>query len=395
MKKSMYLSAVPAIILLFACTFKSSNVLKKNQKTDYHSVRAFPRLEFKYPVDFTHASDGSDLLFVVEQEGVIKVFENKPDVTTATVFLDIKKKVQYGGEMGLLGLAFHPDYENNGYFFVNYIGGKGDNRKTVVSRYKVSANKKVADPESETILFTFDDPYSNHNGGQLAFGNDGLLYISTGDGGSWADPHNNSQNKKAYLGKMLRIDVNAKDKGHYGIPKDNPYAGNKEGFVEEIYAYGLRNPWRFSFDRTTNTLWAGDVGQNSVEEIDIIVKGANYGWKIMEANECYHGRDSKPDCNTPGLTPPVWLYKQGSDGRSVTGGYVYRGKKWPELQGKYIFGDYVSGKIFVLDYQNGKATASAVSIEGTPAISAFGEDKNKEFYICNHSDGGIYTLAKN
>ncbi len=391
MKKLLCLSFSGVILLslLFAFSYLPEN---RTRPADYKAVEAFPSLNFDSPVDFTFANDGSPRLFVVEQRGIIRTFENKPEVKNHEVFLDLRNKVEFGGEMGMLGLAFHPDYMQNGYFFVNYISGKGDNRRTVVSRFKVS-NQKKADPASETVLFTFPDPYSNHNGGQLVFGNDGYLYISTGDGGSWGDPHNNSQNRQTFLGKILRIDVNSTSKGNYGIPEDNPYVKNQSGFLEEIYAYGLRNPWRFSIDRTTNTIWAGDVGQNSVEEIDIIVKGANYGWKIMEANECYHGRDSKPDCNTPGLTPPVWYYKQGENGRSVTGGIVYRGKKLPGLTGKYVFGDYVSGKIWALDYLNGKAGDSGLKIENVSTVSAFGEDADKELYICDHGGGKIYRLS--
>lgn len=358
------------------------------EAASYKAVLAFPNLSFSDPVDFTHANDGTNRLFVVEQKGIIRVFENNASTEKSSIFLDIDAKVASGGEMGLLGLTFHPDFKKNGYFFVNYTRDS-PRRQTVVSRFK--ANGQVADPNSETILFTFDQPYSNHNGGQVAFGSDGFLYVSTGDGGSGGDPQNNAQNRKSLLGKILRVDVNSTEKGNYGIPKDNPYVGNNEDFREEIYAFGLRNPWRFSFDSVTKNLWTGDVGQNRVEEIDVVTKGGNYGWRIREANNCY-GTNS--DCNkATDLIPPVWSYEQGDDGRSVTGGKVYRGKKLTELNGKYICGDYVSGKIWALTY-DGKTVTKSDQITNVSTVSTFGEDANGELYICDYSGGKIYSLAK-
>lgn len=351
----------------------------------YQAVEAFPKLFFNSPVDFTHANDGSNRLFVVEQRGVIQVFENNVNTETKSVFLDIASRVASGGEMGLLGLTFHPDFKSNGFFFVNYTRNS-PRRQTVIARFK--ANGQTADPSSETILLTFDQPYTNHNGGQLAFGADGYLYIATGDGGSGGDPQNYAQNRASLLGKMLRIDVNSTSKGNYGIPKDNPYVGNTQGFSEEIYAYGLRNPWRFSFDALTKDLWTGDVGQNKVEEIDIITKGGNYGWKVKEGNSCYSG-----DCSRTDLIAPVWEYQQGSDGRSVTGGVVYRGKKYTDFAGKYFCGDYVSGKIWALTY-DGKAVTKADEITNVSTISAFGQDANGEIYMLNLGNGKVYTLAK-
>jgi glucose/arabinose dehydrogenase len=355
-------------------------------------VEAFPKLKFREPVDLTHANDESNRLFVLEQEGTIRVFENKTSVTDAQLFMDIKKKVSYGGEAGLLGLAFHPDYKRNGYFYVNYTSKVYGKLETIVARYKVTAgDANRADPASETVLLHFEQPYDNHNGGALKFGPDGYLYISAGDGGSWGDPHNNGQNKSAWLGKILRIDVNSTGKGNYGIPKDNPFAGNKEGFREEIYAYGLRNPWRISFDKQTNTLWAGDVGQNKREEIDIIVKGGNYGWRKKESIDCY-----KPDkdCEEAGFIEPVLDLPQANGEHSVTGGFVYRGKALPQLSGRYIFADYVSGRVFALETRNGKAVSNHVLAEKVFQISAFGEDANSELYLCSHSSGKILKLAK-
>ncbi|WP_337043649.1 PQQ-dependent sugar dehydrogenase [Emticicia sp. 17c] len=357
---------------------------------EYQAVNAFPNLTFDDPVEFTYAPDGTNKVFVVEQRGVIRVFENVSSADKSSVFLDIDARVTSGGEMGLLGLAFHPDFKTNGFFYVNY-NRDSPTRQTVISRFKVSAGSQVADAGSEKILLVFDQPYTNHKGGKLAFGADGYLYIATGDGGSGGDPQNNAQNRKNLLGKILRIDVNVAETTPYGIPKDNPYIGNTEGFREEIYAYGLRNPWRFSFDKTTNNLWVGDVGQNKVEEIDIVTKGGNYGWRIKEANDCY---DANANCNQANLVAPVWSYQQGNDGRSVTGGVVYRGSKLTGLAGKYIFGDYVSGKIWALNYDGSKATNSNAKISNVSAISAFGEDANHELYILDYSAGKIYTLAK-
>ena len=391
MKKAVILSAFGLIALVaFNCKVEPAPTTLPVETTEFIAINAFPKLTFDDPVEFTHADDGTNRLFVVEQKGVIIVFENNAATQTASVFLDIDARVSSGGEMGLLGLAFHPDFEKNGYFYVNYTRND-PRRQTVISRFSMAKNATVADPNSETILFTFDQPYSNHNGGKIAFGADGFLYIATGDGGSGGDPQNNAQNRASLLGKMLRVDVNSSEKGNYGIPKDNPYAGNTEGFREEIYAYGLRNPWRFSFDATTNTLWTGDVGQNKVEEIDIVTKGGNYGWRIKEANNCY---DAAGNCNRTDLIPPVWSYQQGSEGRSVTGGVVYRGKKLPQLVGKYLCGDYVSGRIWALTYDGKQATNSNIGIADVSTVSAFGEDANQELYICDLIGGKIYTLSK-
>ncbi|GGM89433.1 glucose dehydrogenase [Dyadobacter beijingensis] len=355
-------------------------------------VEAFPKLHFDYPVDLTHSNDGTNRLFVIEQEGVIRVFANAAATASSKEFLNIKKLVSYGGEAGLLGLAFHPDYQNNGYFFLNYTTKVSGKLETAIVRYKVSASDPdQADPASSTVLFTFVQPYDNHNGGAVKFGKDGYLYISTGDGGSWGDPSNNGQNKSAWLGKILRVDVNSTAKGNYGIPTDNPFAGNTEEFRDEIYAYGLRNPWRISFDDATNTLWAGDVGQNMREEIDIIVKGGNYGWRLKESIDCYN---PKRDCETAGLIEPVLDLPQANGEHSITGGLVYRGKAVPALEGKYVFGDYVSGRLFALETSNGKALKNSIIAEGAGQISAFGTDAAHELYFCNYTTGKIMKLAR-
>ncbi|MCW3114169.1 MAG: glucose sorbosone dehydrogenase [Segetibacter sp.] len=356
----------------------------------YNLTEAFESLTFEQPVELTSPEGAADRIFVVEQKGVIRVFPNKADAKNATVFLDIEKKVESGGEKGLLGLAFHPNYKSNGYIYVNYTRGKP--LETVISRFKASAtNPNIADPSSEVILLTYLQPYSNHNGGKVAFGNDGFLYIAVGDGGSGGDPGNRAQNKKELLGKILRIDVNKSSANlKYGIPADNPFANNNEGFREEIYAYGLRNPWRFNFDRQTGMLWAGDVGQNKIEEIDIIEKGGNYGWRIMEADDCF-----KPDdCDKQGLITPITSYKQGSStGNSVTGGYVCRDKNLPGLNGKYVYGDFVSGNIWALTYDQKKAVQNELIGKLSGGLSSFGEDSQHNLYVLSYGPGKIYKLT--
>lgn len=387
--KSLKIILLLSAFALVAFNYKKYYQIKDvftNVKTNYNAILAFPKLTFDDPVEITHCGDNR--LFVVEQDGKIQVFDNQTNIEKPITFLDIDKQVSSGGEAGLLGLAFHPDYKQNGYFYVNYMRNK-PRLQTVISKFKVSSNPNLADANSEVVLLTFDQPYDNHNGGKIAFGADGFLYISTGDGGSWGDPENNSQNRKSLLGKILRIDVNGSNRGNYGIATGNPFVGNQEGFREEIYAYGLRNPWRFSFDTKTQTLWAGDVGQNAVEEIDIITKGGNYGWRIKEANNCYKsGEDCRKATN---LIAPVWSYSQGENGRSVTGGLVYRGNKIKGLEGKYIYGDYVSGKIWALEY-DGQRTNNELIINQFGSVSAFGTDTNNNLYICEYSKGQIYTI---
>jgi len=357
----------------------------------YQLDEAFPGLQFNLPLELTSPNDGTDRTFVVEQAGIIKVFPVKGNVTKTTIFLDITSKVTSGGEKGLLGLAFHPDYKNNGYFYVNYT--KANPLTTVIARYKVSsANPDIADPASEQILLTYAQPYENHNGGKVAFGNDGFLYIAAGDGGSGGDPGNRAQNKKELLGKILRIDVNNPSSTlKYSIPSDNPFAKNNSGYREEIYAYGLRNPWRFSFHRKTGTLWAGDVGQNKVEEVDIIEKGGNYGWRIMEGNECYNSTN----CDKTGLIEPIWSYQQGGEtGRSVTGGYVCEDENLQDLKGKYIYGDYVSGNIWALTYSGKTAIKNELVTTVAGGLSSFGEDSKNNLYVLAYSTGKVYKFAE-
>ena len=349
--------------------------------------RAFPNLRFNRPVDLQTPLDGSNRLFVVEQRGVIKVFENTDTVSLAQDFLDIENRVRdSGNEEGLLGLAFHPDFQSNGYFFVNYTASSP--RRTVVSRFQTQGNNPdFADPQREKIILEIEQPYPNHNGGQIAFGPDGYLYIATGDGGSAGDPIRNGQNTTTLLGNILRIDVDAADDTiPYTIPADNPFI-DQEAFRPEIYAFGLRNPWRFSFDAVTGDLWTGDVGQNEYEEINIVEKGGNYGWNLREAAHCF---PSSASCSTTGLIDPVIEYGRNKGG-SVTGGYVYHGRNVPEYSGKYIYADYASGRIWALTW-DGQAVVENVEIANTNLnISSFGVDATNELYICAF-DGFIYTL---
>jgi glucose/arabinose dehydrogenase len=351
------------------------------------AVNAYPKLTFESPVEYTYANDGTNRVFVVEQAGRIRVFDNNENAASAGTYLDIRNKVAYGGEMGLLGLAFHPSFKENGFFYVNYT--KDNPRETVVSRFKASsANATTVEPGSEVVLFKFSQPYSNHNGGKVLFGSDGYLYVSTGDGGSGGDPQNNGQNRSSWLGKILRVDVNSTDKGNYGIPSDNPFKGNKDGAREEIYAYGLRNPWRMSFD-DKNQLWVGDVGQNKIEEIDIVTKGGNYGWRIKEADQPFNAANNTA---TDKLVDPIWQYTHDNGDVSVTGGLVYRGQANPALRGKYVYADFASGRVWALTQNGSKADNQEIATKaGT--ISAFGEDQKKEMYLCDLGSGKIMKLA--
>lgn len=351
--------------------------------------RAFPNLTFVQPLEMKSPDDGTNRLFVVEQPGRIYVFPNDSTVATRTLFLDITDRVNNAGyEQGLLGLAFHPDYATNGYFYVNYTA-EGVNR-TVVSRFSVDpSNADSADPAGEQIILTFAQPYTNHNGGCLQFGPDGYLYIGVGDGGSGGDPDGNGQNRATLLGSILRIDVDNPGGGAmYGIPPDNPFAGNASGYAEEIYAYGLRNPWRLSFDTLTNRLWAADVGQNLIEEVDIIVSGGNYGWNIMEGRQCYNATN----CNTAGLILPVAQYTH-TEGQSITGGYVYRGSRQPDLVGKYLYADFLSARLWALSYNGPNDAVVELLANDVAAIASFAVDHDNELYLLSF-DGYIYRFAK-
>ncbi len=358
-------------------------------------MHAFPNLSFEQPVDFQYANDGTNRVFVVGQEGVIWVFNNSASTSVTTVFLNFTDRVRTSNEEGLLGLAFHPDFNDSRCFYV-YYSAADEPRRSVIARYNVSlTDPNQADKESELVLLEILQPYSNHNGGQLAFGpEDGYLYIATGDGGSGGDPQGNAQNLTNLLGSILRIDVDNPSNGkNYSIPVDNPVEGNLEGYREEIFAYGFRNPWRFSFDPEMGWLWAGDVGQSEREEINIVEKGKNYGWNIKEGSSCFNPPSG---CNSTGLVDPIWEYDH-SVGNAIIGGYIYRGEKFKDdLEGIYIYGDFGTGLIWGLSY-NGTTPAdvsvldNSVLMDSTLRINSFGVDKDNEFYILS-SDDNIYAI---
>jgi glucose/arabinose dehydrogenase len=356
------------------------------------------------PILVTHAGDGNNRLFVPTQQGVIYVLPNDQNATKADIFLDIEAKVSYNdktNEEGFLGLAFHPTYRDNGQFFVYYTN-KNKPHQNVVARYRVSKDDpNKADANSEEILFIFNKPFWNHDGGTLAFGPDGYLYIAVGDGGLANDPNKNGQKLSTLLGKMLRIDVDHKDGDlPYAIPADNPFVDNKDA-RPEIWAYGLRNVWRFAFDAKTGLLWAGDVGQDRWEEIDLITKGGNYGWNIREGLHPFikKGATEPAVADKPaGAIDPIWDYDHEL-GKSITGGLVYRGKRIPELDGAYLYADYVTGKLWALWYDADQKAVTAnreIPLPKSIPIMSFGADEQGEVYFTTYSSEGkgIYSLSR-
>lgn len=331
------------------------------------------------PVEITNANDTR--LFVVQQNGIIKIIQQDGTINSSD-FLNITAKVTFGGERGLLGLAFHPQYATNGYFYVYYNNSVGN---ITVARYSVSANPEIADPNSEKILLTVTKPFANHNGGSMHFAPDGMLWISTGDGGSGGDPNNNAQNKNSLLGKMLRIDVNAT--GNYNIPPDNPFV-NIDG-ADEVWAYGLRNAWKYSFDLSTGNVMIADVGQNQIEEINrmpIAQAGINYGWRCYEGNNAYNTTGC---ASASAMTFPIITYDHSGGKCSITGGYVYRGSLYSSLVGKYIFADYCSQQIGVLNNDNSILWSAPFSGN---SFSTFGQDAQKEMYVAAVNNGKIYRV---
>jgi len=351
---------------------------------------AFPNISFNRMIFLTSPNDGTNRIFVVLQAGKIMTFPNEKDANAAAVFLDISDRItDAGNEQGLLGLAFDPNYSTNGYFYVYYTASAGL-RHVVVSRFSVSsADPNSANPNSELVILQIPQPpsYNNHNGGMLAFGPDGDLYVGVGDGGSEGDPMGNGQNMSTLLGKILRIDVrNASEDHPYGIPADNPFVG-KSGARGEIWAYGLRNPWRFSFDSVTGQLWVGDVGQDRYEEVDIVARGGNYGWNIMEGFSCY---SPSAGCDKAGLQLPVSVYPH-TMGCAIMGGYVYRGDAIPALAGVYVYGDYCNGNIWGLEYDGSTVTYHAELADAGQSISSFGVDSSGNLYVLSFN-GNIYRL---
>ncbi len=356
---------------------------------------AFPKLpKLERPVAMVEVP-GHQRMLVALQEGRLLSFARDSAASEAASVLDLSAKTsRTDNEEGLLGLALDPDFAKNRYLYV-YYSAKGGQRRTVLSRLATSGTGAglKADPATELVILEVPQPYGNHKGGQLAFGPDGMLYLGLGDGGSGGDPQGNGQDiTRNLLASIIRIDVrSAARQQPYAVPPDNPFARATDGTRPETWAYGLRNPWRFSFDRETGTLWAGDVGQDEREEIDIIEKGKNYGWNLMEGSACHR---PKSGCNRDGLTLPVLDYGHTAASCSVTGGYVYRGKKIPALRGWYVYGDYCSGAIWA--FEAGKATpgsAPPVTTLGPPQpnVVSFAEDADGELYILCF-DGVIYRL---
>jgi len=348
------------------------------------------------PLHITHSGDKSARLFVVEQSGRIRII--RADKLLTAPFLDITDRVLSGGERGLLSVAFPPGFASSGRFYVYYT--RLPDGATVIARYRVTAEPDIADHLTEEVLLVISQPFANHNGGQLAFGPDGFLYIGMGDGGSGGDPLNNAQNHDSLLGKLLRIDVESgaipygvPRRNHspdYRVPRTNPFV-RSPGYRPEIWALGLRNPWRFSFDRQTGDLYIGDVGQNLFEEVDFqpasSTGGENYGWNIMEASHCY----LRPSCSPAGLVLPTAEYEHTLGDCSITGGMIYRGLKYPGMQGVYIYGDYCSGRIRGLK-NDGEMFQNTILLDSPFAISTFGEDESANLYLADYVSGTIYRV---
>ncbi len=366
---------------------------------DVRLVHRFTGLAFSWPVAMMQAPNDASRWFVVEQRGKVKTFPNDQAASSTSVFLDIESRVEFGGEGGLLGMAFHPDFAQNGQVYVSYTAkGPVDGPPLVstVSRFSSSDGGATLDASSEVVILTQDQPYSNHNGGNIAFGPDGMLYVGFGDGGGQGDPDNEGQNTGSFLGAMLRIDVDVSaaevDAGvFYRVPEDNPFAAESScgptTACPEIYAWGFRNPWRWSFDMVTGELWMGDVGQYSREEINIVKSGQNYGWRCYEGNQPFNlsGCDAETSYEFP-----VYDYDRGA-GVSVTGGMVYRGSLVPSLYGVYIYGDFGNGKIRGITPEGIKLPG--VLFDASFAIPSFAQGADGEVYVLEYNNGaGIHRI---
>lgn len=347
--------------------------------------RVFPNVTINEPTGLYQAPDGT--WWATDQTGKVLRFENSNAAQPQTV-LDITDRVSdAGNEEGLLGLAFAPDFVTSRVLYLYYSAANP--RRSVLSRFVANGPGGTITPASEAVIMTVDQPFSNHNGGQIAFGPDGFLYIALGDGGSGNDPQGNGQNLGTLLGSILRIDV-SRTQGNlaYAVPADNPFAG-RSGARAEIWAYGLRNPWRFSFDRANGQLWAADVGQSAREEVNLITRGGNYGWAIMEGNQCLQGNN----CDRTGLTLPIIDYARAGGRCSVTGGFVYRGGAIPALQGAYVYGDFCSGEVFALRYDGERVTEQDTLARLNGQLSTFAQDAQGEIYALSYGNGAIFKLV--
>ncbi len=355
--------------------------------SSFTTQQVFNNLSFTAPIAMLQAPNDPSRWFIVEQAGVVRVFDNTPNVQSSQQFINISNQVTSGGERGLLGMAFHPNFSNNGQVFLSYTTTINNQLVSRLSRFYSTDSGQTLNTSPEDILLEVNQPFSNHNGGHIAFGPDNYLYIGLGDGGSGGDPQGNGQDTTTLLGSMLRIDVDAGTP--YAIPNDNPFKNDSVN-REEIYAWGLRNPWRWSFDMANGQLWLGDVGQGEWEEINLIQANGNYGWNTREGAHCYN--DPTESCNRTGLTDPVAEYDHSSGGRSVTGGYVYRGSTITELQGAYIYGDFTNGKIWYLpDASIGNPTPQLLA-DTSISISSFAQDTNGEVYVVNYS-GSLHQIV--
>ena len=395
------ITSLALLLILAVCLPLSAEEKVDTSPAPVKLVKVFPYLQIDRPIVITHAGDGTDRLFIASQKGKIYIVPNTPedeDLEEGKLFLDISDRVIYldkKNEMGLLGMAFHPDFKKNGEFFVYYSSPETPNATSVISRFRVSKdNPDQALADSEEILMKVEQPAWNHNGGTIVFGPDGMLYIVFGDGGAGGDAFHNGQNLSTILGSICRIDVDHKSPGlNYAIPKDNPFEDGKTPTFatirKEIWAYGFRNPWRIAFDDKTGKLWAGDVGQGIWEEIDIVVKGGNYGWSVREGKHPFgpNGVEARKH-----LIEPIWEYDHNV-GKSITGGSVYRGKAIPAIQGMYIYGDYVSGKFWALKYDESSKKVTANHVIESPSIPVmtFGTDQNGEMFLTS-SFSEIYML---
>lgn len=370
-------------------------IITSSGNAQYSLVPAFPNIgTFSNPTEMINAGDGTNRLFLVQEFDYVYVFNNNPQVSTKKVYLDLRSKVADYVQTGILGLAFHPNYKVNRYVYVHYVYWNTGRTGFIsrISRFTASAsNPDTALSSSELIMIDKPVEYPGHYGGKIAFGKDGYLYISFGDAGTGSAGGDLAQNMASLRGKMLRIDVNIPSGGlNYSIPVSNPFVGNTQGIKEEIYASGFRNMWKFSYDSITNVMWGADVGEHRFEEIDLIQKGKNYGWNKMEGFHCYNWPDTTL-CDTAGkgFSPPVFEYPH-SQGLSVIGGYVYRGTKFPELYGSYIYGDYVTGTIWGLAYPS---LVNKVILDSNFFITTFGTDENKEIYTVSKT-GTIFKFYK-